>query len=400
MDAMRRCWVMLALCAGARLAMAADTPSVVKAMAEEHADGLRPSALYRPRPQDLKGEPGSLIRSETFSGYHLEGARATRFLYRSRSQDDHPTVASAVVIVPAGTPPAGGWPYLVWAHGTTGVARQCAPTLSAEVGYYTTVLAKEGQARKFAVVAIDYSGLGAGGRHEYLWKTSNAKDVVYAAPAARLAEPALAPAWVAIGHSQGGQAVWGAAELQATLHDPSYRGAVALAPAIDSEPLVNSAASTAGETFYPVYVAYGIKSVRPEFDVATMLLPTGLEAYQRLTTRGCWGLAHALFEPVKAGSVVREGWTHSPAVQKFLAENRIGDKAIAAPIFIGSGDVDTAVPARIVSDRTKALCGLGAQVQYKMYAGDHESMMRSSYEDQMRWITDRFAGRPAPKACP
>jgi len=396
----RRLFAAIAGCALVQYAGAADTPAVVKAVAEEQAELLSPTALYQRNEHDVHGQPGSLIRSEPFTGYHLQGVRATRFLYRSRSEDEHETVASAVAIVPDRAPPTGGWPVLIWAHGTTGVARQCAPTLSTEVGYYTTALVKEGLSRNFAVVAVDYSGLGAGGRHEYLWKASNAKDVAYAAPAARAAEPTLAPVWVAIGHSQGGQAVWGVAELMATLHDPSYRGTVALAPAIDSEPLINSANSTAGETFYPIYVAYGIKAVKPDFDVRTMLLPTGLQAYRRLTAQGCWSLAHALFEPVKPGTVVRKDWTRSPQVKKFLAENQVGDKPIAGPIFIASGDADTAVPARIVADRTKALCKLGATVKYKMYPGDHGSMMESSYQDQVSWIVDRFAGKPGATQCP
>ena len=85
-------------------------------------------------------------------------------------------------------------------------------------------------------------------------------------------DPTLAQNWVAIGHSQGGQAVWGVAELMTSLKDPSYRGAVALAPAIDSEPLIDSAATTPGETFYPVFVAYG--SLVPLMRSSTGTVPT------------------------------------------------------------------------------------------------------------------------------
>ena len=38
------------------------------------------------------------------------------------------TTATAVVMIPKGTAPTGGWPMVVWAHGTTGVADQCAPS--------------------------------------------------------------------------------------------------------------------------------------------------------------------------------------------------------------------------------------------------------------------------------
>ena len=151
------------------------------------------------------GTPGTLVRSEVFDGYDLpKEVQATRIVYRSKSQLNKDTLASAVVIKPSGTPPAGGWPVLAWAHGTTGVARSCGPSLSKELSYYSVAPVKEGLARGFAVLVVDYSGLGAGTKHEYLWKESNANDTAYAVPAARAAVPELAAKWVSIGHSQGG----------------------------------------------------------------------------------------------------------------------------------------------------------------------------------------------------
>ena len=41
------------------------------------------------------------------------------------------TQATALVFTPEGTPPAKGWPIVAWAHGTTGVADQCAPSRNA-----------------------------------------------------------------------------------------------------------------------------------------------------------------------------------------------------------------------------------------------------------------------------
>jgi hypothetical protein len=123
-----------------------------------------------------------MIRSEGFTGYELPpGVRATRILYRSRSQLDHDSVASAVVVVPTHTPPPGGWPALIWAHGAMGVAPACAPSLSKSLGNYAENLVREGLSRGFAVVVVDYSGLGAGLQHEYLWKEANANDIAFAA---------------------------------------------------------------------------------------------------------------------------------------------------------------------------------------------------------------------------
>jgi pimeloyl-ACP methyl ester carboxylesterase len=400
-QALTRIFAAAMICGTSVLAATTPADPVAEAIGMESADALPATEFFQVSAAEVSGKPGTMIRSEDFAGYDLPSqVRATRILYRSRSQLDHPTVASAVIIVPTSTPPPGGWPILIWAHGTTGVAPACAPSRSKHLGYYTDTLVKEGLTRNFAVVAVDYSGLGAGGQHEYLWKEANANDTVFAASAARSAEPHLAASWVAIGHSQGGQTVWGVAEKMAALHDDSYRGSVALAPAVDTQPLIDHVGTTVGETFYPVYVAFGIHAVYPDFDIHSMLLPTGLDAYERLTTRGCWSLANALFQPVKPGAVINPQWIKNPDVKEMLKSNQVGIKKIAGPLFIASGDIDDAVPPGVIEPRVKALCATGATVRYKKYPGDHGTMMKSSFSDQMSWIVERFQGRPATTSCP
>ena len=55
------------------------------------------------------------------------------------------------------------------------------------------------------------------GAHQYDNKIPQANDVVYSVSAAHAAVPDLGGKWVAIGHSQGGSAVWGVAELRLRL---------------------------------------------------------------------------------------------------------------------------------------------------------------------------------------
>lgn len=67
---------------------------------------------------------------------------------------------TGAVFLPKGPAPRGGWPVVVWAHGTVGVATQCAPSLnprsSRDQQYLNTWLSLG-----FAVVAPDYAGLGS-----------------------------------------------------------------------------------------------------------------------------------------------------------------------------------------------------------------------------------------------
>ncbi len=175
-----------AVVSAAGYAQATDRVSEVIRM--DAVAALPRTAFFETSAAAARGEPGTLIRSEEFAGYDLPAdVRATRILYRTRSQLDHDAVASAVVIVPTRAAPPGGWPVVVWAHGDTGVAQNCAPSLSKSLGHNALTLAKEGALRGFAVVAVDYSGLGAGYQHEFLWKTANANDIVFAAAAARAA---------------------------------------------------------------------------------------------------------------------------------------------------------------------------------------------------------------------
>ena len=95
--------------------------------------GLSPAAaqgaFYRTSDSEVAGPVGSLIRKETRVGA-AAGATAYKVLYRSTKPDGTPIAVSGIVIVPAGKPPAGGWPIVAWAHPTTGVVSHCAPSLA------------------------------------------------------------------------------------------------------------------------------------------------------------------------------------------------------------------------------------------------------------------------------
>ena len=173
----------LALTALALFGCAAQDPlpkSVAEAVRMEAQDALPLTAFYDPPAPLPSAAPGSLIRAESFAGYDLPaGASALRILYHSRNLAGVDVAASGVILIPQGAPPAGGWPVIAWAHGTIGVARQCAPSLMRDVAYGDEGLMPM-VAGGFAVVAPDYAGLGTPSPHEYENKMAQAYDVVYA----------------------------------------------------------------------------------------------------------------------------------------------------------------------------------------------------------------------------
>src|SRR5215813_5696750 len=232
-----------------------------------------PITPFYTTPPGSAGEAGSLVRAEPATDLGLpSGVTATRILYHTRTASNADTLASGVVLVPYGKPPKDGWPLLAWSHGTSGVARMCAPSLMKSLFYNWEGL-YEYVTLGYAVVATDYAGLGTEGRHAYLDMLSNATDVIHSVPAARAAVPDLSKRWVVVGHSQGGLSSLGVATLESTAKDPDFLGTVSLAGARDVEEGLNGMLSARLPVLNGLlaFWIYGAKSVYPELDPASVL---------------------------------------------------------------------------------------------------------------------------------
>ncbi|MGC4865224.1 alpha/beta hydrolase family protein [Micromonospora sp. DT53] len=207
------------------------------------ADG--PGGNGLPRAGDLIGTPTALhnvppeisaVADGELIGYRMPGIRG--------GQVD----ATAMLFVPTGAPPPGGWPLLVWGHGTVGWAPECAPSVQLEqrgvwadgpnAALFAAVLGMG-----IAIVAPDYEGLGYPDRgvvegHGYYHLSSEGQSMIYAAVAAqRYLGARLSGQWVPAGWSEGGFAALAAASYveEASQVDPAldYRGTITLAPVPD-----------------------------------------------------------------------------------------------------------------------------------------------------------------------
>jgi Alpha/beta hydrolase family len=375
-----------------------DLPkSRAEALAMEAKDALPLTSFYDP-PGSLGGRtPGALIRSAPFHGYSLPaGAHAVRVLYVSRALDGSPVAASGVVLIPAGTPPRRGWPVIAWAHGTSGVARMCAPSLMKDVEYGSEGLMPM-VAAGFAVVATDYAGLGTPGPHQYDNKIAQANDVVYSVPAARAAVPSLGRRWVAIGHSQGGVAVWGVAELEAKLEDPDYRGAISVAGDMSYESFeAHDAASfdTITNMYWPL-TAFGVKASYPSFDVARMLTPTMLERYADVTSKGCWYYAYAAAAEIGHQAAVRPGWNEVSELARYNRDSRSTDKPIRGPLMVLAGDDDASVNFANIQAGVVEACRNRLPIEFVHRPGlDHDPLMEKTIDLQLDWVRARLDGKP------
>ena len=374
--------------------------SLAEAVAMEKADALPRTALYE-APDLAATKPGALLKSEPFTGYAVpDHAHSVRILYHSLDAEGRSVATSAVVLIPAGKAPPGGWPVIAWAHGTSGVARQCAPSLMKDMEYGEEGLMPMVRAG-FAVVATDYHGLGTQGPHQYVNRIAQGHDVIYSIPAAHAAVPDLAPRWVAIGHSQGGLAAWGVAEMQADLKDPNYVGAISVAGSAEMTELLGMMGGSVNEaTFYLTYMAYGVKARTPSFDVATMLDGAALKHYAAATSKGCWNYAYAAFLNEKGTRSLKPGWETLPAVRTWAQENATGTKPIGGAFFVIGGEADMTVPYASLKATAIKACKGGVKLTYRSYPGlDHDPTMANSLPDQLAWVRERLAGKPAPNSC-
>ena len=374
--------------------------TVDEANAIEHAEALPSSALYSKSYDAAAGKPGDLLAQESFTGYAVKGlGRAVRIAYRSADAENRTVVVTGVILIPAGQPPAGGWPVIAWAHGTSGVANMCAPSLMKDAYYGDEGLADMLKAG-FAVVATDYLGLGGPGRHPYIDKPSQARDVIYSVPAARAAVPELGARWVADGHSQGGAAAWGVAELESSEHDDTYLGAVSVSGAGSLDGFFQFVDDNAGVSMYLPWAAEGIHVRFPEFQPQDVLSPRMMEKYAAVTTQGCWYFGFVNYKDTPKHAALKPEWRTNPWVQRWIDENALTKTRVTKPLFVISGEGDKTVPIEGVRSTVRQACQLGSNLAFKSYPGlDHDPTMIKSVPTQIAWIKDRFAGKSFVSDC-
>ncbi|MEV0293785.1 prolyl oligopeptidase family serine peptidase [Nocardia sp. NPDC050710] len=397
---------------GSALLIAAAALTAVPAVAI--ADHSVPEGLgFYTAPEDrIPGPHGSLIWTRTLTGDPgLPGARNQLVLYRSVDVQGRPIAVSGTVAVPATSPPEDGWPLISWAHGTTGVADMCAPSRDTGPDYPAhdyTALVREVQARwiaaGYAVAQTDYQGLGTPGPHGYLIGAAEQRAVTDIALAARELDPSIGTRWVAVGHSQGGQAaIFTAAQAQQWAPRLQLLGSVALAPAshtalvvelarISTAAGVASAAATFTDNataFLPLLIR-GAQTVA-EIDPARFLTPRALGLLPT-ADNGCIGQLRSPDEwgGLPAGTVFTATGDTGP-FSRVLYDNDPGHLRFGPPLLVLQGGGDTTVPPA-ATDAMVAEMRLTAQpVDYRTYPGvDHRAVLDASYRDVFTWTNARF----------
>ncbi|MGW2050119.1 alpha/beta fold hydrolase [Streptomyces sp. NPDC001858] len=423
--------VAAAACLGAT-AVPADATTPSDAVVSR---GVTIPTFYNP-PASLPAADGALIRSEplplALSLPGIDGplpGTATRLMYKSTDSAGRPMAVTGAYLEPTARWTGNGpRPLVALAPGTMGQGDQCAASLGLEhpllvngqtlsVGYETLAIYRL-LARGIAVVVTDYTGLGATDRlHTYVNRVDEAHAVLDAVRAARsLGGTSLtAGSKVALfGYSQGGGATAAAAELQ-----PSYAPDVTLSGTYAGAPPADLAAVTeaidgsdlAGALGWSVN---GFLESDPALEpiAGAHLNAAGRAALKDLSTM-CVGDALLAYNSARSTAWTTDGRSISdvvrsePALEAFLADQRIGRLEPTSPVRVATGTADDLVPHAQARALAVAWCAKGADVTYKpvilLPLGraliNHFTPLLVDQGDAISWLADRLDGKPARSNC-
>jgi pimeloyl-ACP methyl ester carboxylesterase len=365
-------------------------------------------ALPAPTFADTNPKPGTIVSSEPMSLAASLDAVATgkRIRYVSTDPSGNPIVVSGAVLTPrpaiARSHPENTTRTVAWAHGTTGVADQCAPSATDHLdlpGYddYARVAAAYAS-QGWTVAATDYPGLGTPGPHPYIVGSSEGRSIVDSVRAARNLDPTLSDKWVVSGHSQGGQAALFAGELADTYGKGlRLRGTVALAPASNLDLLVPAVVGTPVQG-YLVMAIYGLAAVDATVHPEQVLAQPALDRVGVLES-GCFDEVMAAFANLTADELLVGGQLSDAVVAKFAASNP-GQEAANSPVLLVQGTNDDTIPADLTQYLQGQLCTFDEPIQLSEYAGaDHIDVLPASQDDVVDYITARFRKESAPSNC-
>ncbi len=368
------------------------------------AADLKPYAgddFYSPPNPLPKGDHGTLIRYQPIDDVRIgASSKVYRILYRSESLVGDPIAVSGTAVVPTAKAPAEGRKIVTLAHGTTGIADECAPSKDpgGEISLLGPLVNKG-----FMIAATDYEGLGTPGRHPYLVGESEGRGVLDAVRAAGSLPEANPGRRVAIaGYSQGGHgALWAEQLAGEWTPDLKIMGTFAGAPASEIEVILAAAPRLPAPGFAYMLIA-GLAAANPEADPATFLTPKGLTMLD-LVDQGCVAQVLGAFAGQKADTLIRPDGPSSPPWKRLAQNDDAGQTKTSDPTLIIQSKNDDVVPVIFSQMLLARMCANGQTVQRRVLAdgGGHTAAAVPAYKQAVKWIEARFDpnATPATSSC-
>lgn len=354
---------------------------------------------FKLKAKDIPAKNGTLIWAKKGSKNRPEAGRTDVVLYSSRSVFNKKIPVSGTVMVPKGKAPKGGWPVISWAHGTTGLADQCAPSRRlGDTAYYGSEsgeLVANWLKSGYAVLSTDYEGLGTPGVHPYLVGDSEGRGVLDIVRAARELNPKIGKQVVLTGHSQGGQAILFAAKLATTSwgKGSNYLGTVSYAPASNLVPQANLLTNNPGFdgqwglSALALAIVRGMTIGNPAIDAEPLMTAAGLALYPKTDTV-CLDELTVLAQNagLDPGELFKPGWQSTADGARMIEALNAANPAVkvGAPVMIPQGLSDGTVQPTFTGQLITQLEGLNnpSLIDYVTYPGaTHSSVLAASRAD-------------------
>lgn len=145
-------------------------------------------------------------------------------------------------------------------------------------------------------------------------------------------------------------------------------------------------------------LAYGIKTLYPQFQEADMLAPNGLTLYHEIEQE-CPDARTPRDLP--SGQIVKPGWESNAFVRHYFDRNDPGQRRAYGPILVISGAAPASKLPTGTTQTIHRMCKQGDRIQLEGYPDlDPGDVIGDSVRDQIGWIEGRFLGRAAPENCP
>ncbi|HAQ60013.1 MAG TPA: hypothetical protein DCR63_06445 [Microbacterium sp.] len=379
------------------------------------ADGAPVIDSFYDPPSGPPGAPGTLLREAAYGGRTPVAGEVRRILYSTTDASGSPAVASALVISPDDMPP-GARPVVIWNHGTTGVARGCAPSLAdASATRWAIPAIDRALAAGWVVVATDYTGQGAPGTFPYLIGQGEARSAIDAVRAAEDADGMWFSNDVVVwGHSQGGHAaLWVSQVAPDYAPELRVRGTVAMSPAADPLSLAEELARTQDSAMLSVLISWVLvpyADTYPDVLVPDYVAPGGRSIVREMTQR-CPTEPGVIVSVLAALGVSAD----RPLYDADLASGPLGERLAQnaatgpwpSPVLLAWGTEDEVIPVSLYEKFVAERCAEGAALQVRTYPGlNHTAVMLPGspfLSTLMRWTQARLDGvpiSPAADDCP
>ncbi|MEM9725622.1 MAG: lipase family protein, partial [Pseudomonadota bacterium] len=352
---------------------------------------------------------GVLIRTEALEGDAVlkSAAENILLLYSSTDGMDGRTInaVSGALYLPEGQAPEGGWPLLVWSHGTVGIGDVCAPSFNgrgARDPQYLNPWLDAG----YAIAASDYQGLGTPGTHPYMDARAMAYNNLDLMRALATSDFPLASEVIISGQSQGATGALSTASY-ASDYAPEVKLAGVIATGIPYFSLSVMWQLTAqrdrdavsASVPLSLYMLAYAEMLDPDFKLADVISEQAKPVVEQIADICVFEFISAAQDAALSSNSAFTAPVEL-ALMKVFSRAGLFELDFDTPVFTGSGTADRITPFSMQSAFLESACAAGMTLASKTYDGaNHNQGLLRSIEDAQEFARQVRAGAAITNSC-